>query len=227
MPCQLLVVTIMPYYSPSPLQTQGGANHKIHLTYPWAYLLAILAGLSWRLFSPHLGWLLTWTANSLRKKPKRAIIQMALAGHRRTSASWGSRGHSVVPHKLCISRLAGLGGFFTMTAKCKGATLAFVGTCVTILTVNASPRAKPKSEGRHHKGPESVRVQEEGAGPAGARALGLWLCVCPPLAPGRGHIACFVWTSEVVRYEKTTSLTYETYHYYVLSEILAHGSRIY
>lgn len=98
---------------------------------------------------------------------------MALAGHRRTWASWGSWGHSAVPHKLCISRLAGLGVFFTMTAKCKGATLAFVGMRVTMLTVNASHRARPKSEGRHRKGPEGVWVQEEGAGPAGVRTLGL------------------------------------------------------
>ena len=97
-------------------------------------------------------------------------------------AGWGSWDRSVVPHKLFIPRLAGLGVFFTMTAKCKGATLAFVCMCVTMLTVNASHRVKPKSEGRHRKGlGECLGTGRRGGSSSCASSLPATLCLFTPL----------------------------------------------
>lgn len=54
----------------------------------------------------------------------------------------------------------------------------------------------------------------------------------PSAAPGRGHAVGFVWAGEAVWEDSFIDgssfvFTCETYHYYFLSEILAHGSRIY
>lgn len=134
----------------------------------------------------------------------------------------GNRGRSVLPQEHCISG----------RPRCvlRGAAQVRVCPRAAALTARAGPgwgadqRVAPGVPGR-------AGAHADGVGQA-AGALCLTLRpACRPLhAPGRGHTP-YVWASETVWGDSfidgsSFGYTGETYHYYFLSESLAHGSRI-
>lgn len=170
-----------------------------------------MAGLSWR---PWRGRLLTRTSNLLRKKPKSALIQVALV-------AWQPGSLSPAPGALHLRP--------AQVRSPRGCSGPCVPACCCADS-QGRPRVGRGSEGGTGV-PGRARAHADGVGQAAGSALPD--CVpsaAPSTAPGRDHTP-YVWASETVWGDSfidgsSFGYTGETYHYYFLSESLAHGSRI-